>query len=156
MIYSTWNSSFFRKWSLYRFRSSHQRCPIIKGVLRNFSKFIGKHLWQVSFLKKLQAWAYLTLLTKRLWHTCFPVIFSKFLRTIFLQNTSGRLLIWGVLSLWSVYTCTRGHSKSCQTHEMELFMKIIFARSSFLDVWIGSQCTSLYTGKIYENAHVDL
>ena len=30
-----------------------------------------------------------TLLKKRLWHRCFPVNFMKFLRTPFLQNTSG-------------------------------------------------------------------
>ena len=31
------------------FRSSHQRCSIKKGVLRNFPKFIGKHLCQSLF-----------------------------------------------------------------------------------------------------------
>ena len=30
---------------------------------------------------------------KRLWHRCLPVNFAKFLRTPFLQNTSGRLLL---------------------------------------------------------------
>ena len=30
----------------------------------------------------------LQLLKKRLWHSCFPVYFAKFLRTYFLQNTS--------------------------------------------------------------------
>ena len=34
-----------------------------------------------------------TLLKKRLWHKCFPVNFVKLLRTPFLQNTSGRLLL---------------------------------------------------------------
>ena len=33
------------------------------------------------------------MLKKRLWHRCFPVNFAKFLRTSFLQNTSGRLLL---------------------------------------------------------------
>ena len=33
------------------------------------------------------------LLKQRLWHRSFPVIFAKFLRTPFLQNTSGRLLL---------------------------------------------------------------
>ena len=32
-----------------------------------------------------------TLLKKRLWYRCFPVNFGKFLRTPFLQNTSGPL-----------------------------------------------------------------
>ena len=34
-----------------------------------------------------------TLLKKRLWHKCFPVNIAKFLRTSFLQNTSGRVLL---------------------------------------------------------------
>ena len=34
-----------------------------------------------------------TLLKKRLLHRCFPVNFANFLRTRFLQNTSGRLLL---------------------------------------------------------------
>ena len=32
-------------------------------------------------------------LKKRLWHRCFTVNFAKFLRTPFLQNTSGLLLL---------------------------------------------------------------
>ena len=35
-------------------RSSHQRCSIKKGVLRNFTKFTGKHRVRVSFLKFLR------------------------------------------------------------------------------------------------------
>ena len=34
-----------------------------------------------------------TLLKRRLWHRCFPVNCIKFLRTRFLQNTYGRLLL---------------------------------------------------------------
>ena len=34
-----------------------------------------------------------TLLKKRLWHRCFLVNFAKFLRTSFLQNTSGQVLL---------------------------------------------------------------
>ena len=34
-----------------------------------------------------------TLFKKRLWRKCFPVNFAKFLRTTFLQNTSGRLTL---------------------------------------------------------------
>ena len=47
-----------------------------KGFLRNFPKFTGKHLCLrlATFLKK------------RLWHRCFPVKFSKFLRTPFLAE----------------------------------------------------------------------
>ena len=74
-------------------RSSHQRCSIKKGVLRNFAKFTGKHMCQSLFFNKVAGLRPATLLKKRLWHRCFPVNFAIFLRTPFLQNTSGRLLL---------------------------------------------------------------
>ena len=79
--------------SLTSFRSSHRRCSVKKGVLRNFAKFTGKHLCQSLFFNKVAGLRPETLLKKRLWHKCFPVNFAKFLRTPFLQNTSGRLLV---------------------------------------------------------------
>ena len=43
-------------------RSSHHRCSVRKGVLRNFAKFTGKHLPRAcNFIKK------------RLWQKRFPV-----------------------------------------------------------------------------------
>ena len=63
-----------------------------KGLLRNFVEFIEKHMYRVPFLIKLQA------LKKRPWYRCFPVNFAKFLRTSFLHNTSGRLLLIQKLS----------------------------------------------------------
>ena len=76
-------------------RSTHQRCSIKKGVLRNFAKFTWKYLYQGLFLIKTQALSPrpATLLKKRLWRKCFPVNFVKFLTTPFLQNTSGWLLL---------------------------------------------------------------
>ena len=35
------------------FRSSHLRCSVKKGVLRNFAKFKGKHLYQSLFFNKV-------------------------------------------------------------------------------------------------------
>ena len=45
------------------------------------------------------AWG-LQLYSKKDWHRCFLVSFAKFLRTPFLQNTSGRLLL--TLAKWLV------------------------------------------------------
>ena len=64
-------------------RSSHQRCSARKGVLRNFSKFTRKHLWQVLFYKEVAGPQPATLLKMRLCHRCFPINFAKFLRTPF-------------------------------------------------------------------------
>ena len=63
------------------------RCSVWKGVFSNIAKFTKKHLYQSVFLIKLQAKA---LKKKRLWHRCFPVNFTKFQRTPFLQNTFER------------------------------------------------------------------
>ena len=74
-------------------RSSHRRCSLRKGVLRNFAKFAGKHLCQSLFFNKATGLRPARLLKKRLWHLCFPLNFAKFIRTLFLQNTSGQLLL---------------------------------------------------------------
>ena len=70
-------------------RSSHQRTSMFLEILQNSQE---NTCARVSFLIKLQA-VPATLLKKRFWHGCFPVNFAKFLRTHFLQNTSGRLLL---------------------------------------------------------------
>ena len=63
------------------------------GVLKNLAKFIGKHLCQSLFFNKVADVRPVTLLKKRLWHRFFPGNFAKSLRTPFLQNISGRLLL---------------------------------------------------------------
>ena len=73
--------------------SSHQRCSMEKGVLKNFTKFTEKHLCQSLFFNKAAGLRPATLLKKRLWHRYFPVKFVKFLRALFLQNVSGRVLV---------------------------------------------------------------
>ena len=52
-----------------------------------------------------------TLLKKRLWHRCFSVNFAKFLRTRFLQNTSGRLLLDRIKRSWQNLLCIYLNSK---------------------------------------------
>ena len=71
------------------FRSNRPEVLCKKYVLRNFAKFTGKHLCQRLFLNKVAGLRPATLLKKSFWHRCFPVNFAKFLRTPFLQNTSG-------------------------------------------------------------------
>ena len=71
---------------MWKYRNSHQRCSMKKDILRNFAKFTWKHLCQSLFFNKVAG------LGLRLWHRCFPMKFSKFLRAPFLQNTSRWLL----------------------------------------------------------------
>ena len=70
------------------FRSSRPEVFCKKGVLRNFAKFIGKHLCQSLLFNKV----------KRLWHRCFTVNFANFVRTLFLTEHFWWLFLyfcWG-------------------------------------------------------------
>ena len=71
-------------------RSSHQSCPIKKGVLRNFAKFTGKHLCQSLFLNKIAGQRPATLLKKKtlaqvfsreFWEISKNTFFTEHLRT---------------------------------------------------------------------------
>ena len=86
--YSVWIGNWdpFGLWNLSEYRSSHRRCSIRKGVLRNFAKFTRKHLCQSLFFNKVAGLRLATLLKNKLWHRFF-------LRTSFLQNTPRRLLL---------------------------------------------------------------
>ena len=70
-------------------RRSQRRCSVRDGVLKNFAKLAGKHLYQSLFFNKAAGLSPATLLKKRLWHRCFPVNFAKFLRTTFERKTPG-------------------------------------------------------------------
>ena len=64
-----------------------------KDVLVNFAKLTGNHLCQSLFFNKVAGLRPATLLKKRLWHSCFPVNFAKFLRTSFLTEHLWWLLL---------------------------------------------------------------
>ena len=64
-------------------RSSRPEVFCEKGILRNFAKFTGKHLFQSLFFNKVAGGCLQIYLKKRLWHRCVPGNFAKFLRTPF-------------------------------------------------------------------------
>ena len=71
--------------TLKRSRQSPEVLCKKKVVLKNFTKFTGMHLSQSLFFDRVAGLRP----KKTLWHRYFPVNFAKFLRTYFLQNTSG-------------------------------------------------------------------
>ena len=72
----------FNSWSV-----ANQKQPsevfYAKGVIRNFTKFTGKHLCQSLFFNKVAG----------LRHRCFPVNFVKFPRTPFFTEYLRWLLL---------------------------------------------------------------
>ena len=103
-------------------RSSRPEVICKKDVLRNFAKFIGKHLCQSLLFSKVAGLRPATLFKKGLWHRCFPVNFKKFLRTPFLKEhfsqSASRLLL--PKSLW----------KSASTISFRKFLSTRWAESS--------------------------
>ena len=63
-----------------------------EGVLKNFTKFKGKHLCK-SLFNKVAGLRPATLIKKRVWHRCFTVNFAKFLGTSFLTEHLRWLLL---------------------------------------------------------------
>ena len=61
-------------------------CSITKDVLKNFSKFTGKHLCLRLSFGKVSGLKPATLLKKRLQSRNFPVNFEKFLRKHFFEE----------------------------------------------------------------------
>ena len=75
------------------YRRSHPGVFCKKRVLKNFAKFMGKHLCQRLFFNKVAGLKPVILLKKSLWHRCFPVNFGKFSRTPFLKEYLWWLLL---------------------------------------------------------------
>ena len=92
--------------SLLKYRSSHRRCSVRKCVVTNFTKFTGNHLCQGLYFKKVAGFRPATLFKKRVWHRYFPANIAKFLRTPFLQNTSGRLFLKIMQTLFQIFLFT--------------------------------------------------
>ena len=63
-----------------------------KGVLRNFTKFTGKHLCQILIFNKVAGLRSATLLKETMTQV-FPSEFCEISQNTFLQNNSGQLLL---------------------------------------------------------------
>ena len=82
--------------------------------------FIGKHLYGSLFFNKvscLQA-------KERLLHRCFPVSFTEYFRTIFLQNTSGCML------LLNTFFCSLRRPQQQKIFPLTLVVLNIFERNT--------------------------
>ena len=107
-----------------------------KGVLANFAKFTGKHLCQSLFFNKVAGLSLQTLLKKRLWYSCFPVNFAKFLRTLFLTEH----LQWLLLNHLIMFT--KGF---CQSYFVAKSMNVI--KNHFFSGFVTDGVTSILRKK---------
>ena len=85
------SSKFLHPWW---FRSSHRRCSVRKGVLRNFTKFTWKLLCQSFFFNKVAGLRSSTLSKKETLAQVFSCEFYKISRNTSFTETSEWLLLW--------------------------------------------------------------
>ena len=80
------------------FRSSHRRCSVRKGVLRNFAKFTGKHLCQGFLFNKVAG-----LVAKQLyWNRTSAWVFRcKF--AAYFEDTFSQEHLWMTASTYRSY-----------------------------------------------------
>ena len=84
------------------FRSSHRRCSIKKGVLENFTKFTGKHLYQTLFFNKVAGLSTLALVFCYEFYEFFeniffpPEVFCKKSVLKNFTNFTGKQLCWSL------------------------------------------------------------
>ena len=103
-------------------RSSHRWSSIKKVLLKIMENSLENSSARVSFLKNFAGLKPATLFKKRLWHSCFPVSFAKFLRTDFKLIISIRLKIYLLIFVKNhIRTCKQAH------HWSFLFLRGMFA-----------------------------
>ena len=94
----------------------------VKRCSQKLYKIRRKTPMQESLFNKVGGLKPATLLKKRLLHRCFSVNFVKFLRTLFSQNTFGRLLL--LLGRFMQF---------CRLHAEIETRKFMFSKPSFLE-----------------------
>ena len=70
-----------------KFTSSCPEVSCKKGVLKNFTKFTGKHLCQSFFIDVFAGPRHVTLLKKRLWNRCFLMEFCDIFKSALFYRT---------------------------------------------------------------------
>ena len=126
----------------FTFRSSHRRCSAKKGILKNFTKFTGKHLCWSLFLIKFHPWKFIK---KRLQHRCFPVKFAKILSAIFFYKN-----LWWLLLIWDRYTLSSFRNLQFRLDDLvlcKIWMGMGWTRFHVADYgmeWGNARCWRLY------------
>ena len=115
------------------YRSSHRRCSVWIGVLRNFAKFTGKHLCQSLFFNKVAGLRPATLLKKEALAQVFSCEFCEISKNTFFTEHLRWLLLDLVQFVLRHFTYTDFNKK--------FFWNIQFNYTKFLGNQIHAEIT---------------
>ena len=137
-------------------RSSHRRCSVRKGVLRNFAKLSGKHLCQSLFFNKVAVLRAVTITKKQTLRQMFSCEFcviskSKFF-TEHLWATASVWSKWSLFKWWYCWQLTLSLKYYCLRHSRSSgIQKFSLSTNHETDIFIVSD-SSLW--KMYFASHV--
>ena len=95
----TRKTAFFEGWSWFKFNNLRlalgTKLKFYTNVTKGLKSKVRKFWWLIPTFVEVTGEKLVggPFRPPHLWHKCFPVNFEKFVRTPFLQNTSGRLLL---------------------------------------------------------------
>ena len=128
-------------------RSNRLQLSCKTDILKNLAKLTGKHLCWSLFLNKVAGLKPAKFI-KRPRHWFFPLIFAKFFRTPFLQNTYRRpLLLLTLLNGLFVRGKYWSYINKFRLLTFLLFHIFVF----FLPTFIVISCTSLSMVSLHQN-----
>ena len=113
-------------------RSSHRRCSVTKGVLRNFSKFVGKHLCQSLFFKKVAALRPATLLKRGTGTDQFLWILRISKNTFFHRTSLGGYFCLHLVLFWRKPLLRTMIFSVCFFSNLSVLFPILFVRLCWL------------------------
>ena len=112
--------------------SSHRRCSVTKGVLRNFSKFVGKHLCQSLFFKKVAALRPATLLKRGTGTDQFLWILRISKNTFFHRTSLGGYFCLHLVLFWRKPLLRTMIFSVCFFSNLSVLFPILFVRLCWL------------------------
>ena len=98
-----------------KFRISHQRCSVRKSVLRNFTKFTGKHLCQSLFFNKVTGLA-CNFIQKE---TLAQVLFCEFCEISKSAFLTEHVRVTASVSCYIILRSSRRHSPSVRKKQLK-------------------------------------
>ena len=110
------------------YRSSHQRCSIIIGVLKNSGKFTRKHLCKSLFSNRVTDLRPATFIKKEALAQVFSSEFCEISKNTFLQNTSGRLLLFVKKLFWKISQDSQGNTCTRVSYEEDTLVQVSFCK----------------------------
>ena len=140
---------------MVRNKITHRRCSVGKAVLRNFAKFLGKHLCQSLFLNKVAGLRKKETLTR-----VFPCEFCEIFKNTFFTKHIWTTASWKINSKHKISTRVnqKKNKSSRKGYIMWKCFKFWPMENIFRKLWANESlimaCVQIYRNLIHQLIHL--